>query len=125
MNTSIHWFEIATVDITRAIRFYETVLGTKLLQEESGPRTLAIFPTREPKGTTGCLVNTAERNQPSTQGTLVYLGCGGQLDACLARVQQAGGAVVQPKTDIGPNGVFAIVRDTEGNHVGLHDEAIG
>jgi predicted enzyme related to lactoylglutathione lyase len=30
--------------------------------------------------------------------------------------------VVQPKTDIGPPGFIALVRDTEGNVVGLHSE---
>jgi len=30
--------------------------------------------------------------------------------------------VVQPKTDIGPPGFIALVRDTEGNIVGLHSE---
>ena len=34
----------------------------------------------------------------------------------------AGGKVVMPKTDIGPPGFIALVRDTEGNVVGLHSE---
>jgi predicted enzyme related to lactoylglutathione lyase len=40
------------------------------------------------------------------------------LDASLARVAPAGGSVVLPKTDMGP--VIALLRDTEGNVVGLH-----
>jgi len=52
----------------------------------------------------------------------VYLNASGKLDACLERVVPAGGAVVMPKTDIGDPGFIAVVRDTEGNLVGLHSE---
>jgi predicted enzyme related to lactoylglutathione lyase len=52
----------------------------------------------------------------------MYLNCNGTLDACLARVKDAGGQVVMPKTDIGDPGFIALVMDTEGNTVGLHSE---
>ncbi len=39
----------------------------------------------------------------------------------LARVEKAGGSVLEPKTDIGDGmGFFAIFLDTEGNKVGFH-----
>jgi predicted enzyme related to lactoylglutathione lyase len=44
------------------------------------------------------------------------------LDETLGRVEKAGGKIVMPKTDIGPPGFIAIVRDSEGNSVGLHSE---
>ena len=43
------------------------------------------------------------------------------LDEVIARVSDAGGLVLMPKTEIpGGYGYFACLRDTEGNHVGLH-----
>ena len=54
-------------------------------------------------------------------GTMVYLSANPDLSAVLGRVEKAGGSVLVPKTDIGENmGFFAIIRDCEGNRVGLH-----
>jgi hypothetical protein len=52
---------------------------------------------------------------------MVYLNCNGILDQALSRVSAAGGLVLLPKTEIpGGHGYMACLRDTEGNHVGLH-----
>jgi predicted enzyme related to lactoylglutathione lyase len=40
----------------------------------------------------------------------------------VARVERAGGKVVVPRTDIGAAGAFALVRDPDGNIVGLHTD---
>jgi predicted enzyme related to lactoylglutathione lyase len=49
------------------------------------------------------------------------LNGGDDLAPMLSRVEQAGGSVVTPKTDIGNDfGFFAHFIDTEGNKVGLH-----
>jgi predicted enzyme related to lactoylglutathione lyase len=50
----------------------------------------------------------------------MYLNAGNALDAMLARVAAAGGQVLLPATVIGEQGVIAIIRDSEGNRVGLH-----
>jgi predicted enzyme related to lactoylglutathione lyase len=59
---------------------------------------------------------------PSQQGALLFLSCGPDLSAALAKVEPAGGKVVLPKTLIpgGEAGYMAIILDTEGNRVGLH-----
>jgi len=62
-----------------------------------------------------------EGGVPSQNGTMVYLNGGDDLAPLLARVAQAGGQVVVPKTEIGSDfGFFAHFVDTEGNKVGLH-----
>ncbi len=48
------------------------------------------------------------------------LNADGKMDAILARVAGAGGAVVLPRTSIGQHGFIALIKDTEGNRVGLH-----
>jgi predicted enzyme related to lactoylglutathione lyase len=59
--------------------------------------------------------------RPGRGGALVYLNCDGILDAVLARVRQAGGLILMPKTPVpGGHGYFACLRDSEGNHIGLH-----
>ncbi|WP_423814724.1 VOC family protein, partial [Pseudomonas viridiflava] len=57
---------------------------------------------------------------PGTGGTRVYLNVEGQLDAVLDRVPNAGGVILQPRTEIAPHGFIALIKDSEGNSVGLH-----
>ncbi len=117
MKDAINWFELPVVNLARAQAFYEAVLGTPLKAEVFEGTPIAIFPGRP--GVTGCLVQDARRT-PSASGSLVYLNATGKLEGYLTRVEAAGGKVVQPKTDIGPQGQIAIILDTEGNSVGLH-----
>ena len=115
MNT-VNWFELPVVDMPRAVAFYQQLLAVELKLAD-GPRPMAIFAYTQP-GVSGALVK--DQRKPSMDGAIVYLKADGKLDACLERVGTAGGEVVVGKTDIGPNGHFALVRDTEGNLVGLH-----
>jgi predicted enzyme related to lactoylglutathione lyase len=121
MTHAVHWFEIFVSDIDRAARFYEDVLQVQLRREMEDSRPMAIFASAVKEGVGGALVRQKGR-EPTENGVLVYLDADRKLDASLARVEQAGGKVVMPKTDIGPPGFIALVRDTEGNVVGLHSE---
>lgn len=118
---AIHWFEIFVTDLDRAVRFYQTVLGIELRRTVEGDRPMALFASAVEDGVGGALVRQPGR-EPTDGGVLVYLDADHKLDACLARVERAGGRVVMPKTDIGPPGFIALLRDSEGNLVGLHSE---
>ncbi len=117
MSNTLNWFEIPVTDLARAVRFYEALLGISLKQELSGETPMAIFPAGEVE-LKGALAKDSRR-KPSADGSLVYLNVTGKLDATLARVP-ADGSVVLPKTDIGPPGFIALIRDSEGNTIGLH-----
>ena len=118
MKNVINWFEIPAVDMDRAARFWETVLVTKLTRESSPGTEMAIFSHGEGSEPGGALVRRG--GKPSATGTMVYLDASGDLDAAIVRAQKAGGKLAVPRTDIGKNGAFAVVVDTEGNAVGLH-----
>jgi predicted enzyme related to lactoylglutathione lyase len=118
MKNAINWFEIPVADMDRACRFYEGALALPLRRESFFGVPMAVFPAQEP-GVGGALVRDDKRPVASG-GALVYLDVTGRLDACLDRVPGGGGAVVQPRTSIGDNGFVALVRDSEGNTVGLH-----
>jgi uncharacterized protein len=115
---AINWFEIPCENLDRATTFYETILGARMQREwQSAP--MSVFAT-DPAGTGGMLVKRSFR-RPGRGGALVYLNCDGILDAVLARVRQAGGLILMPKTPVpGGHGYFACLRDSEGNHIGLH-----
>ena len=119
MNHAVNWFELPTTDLARASAFYERLLAITLHQEHFSGSDLrmAVFPG-ERESVRGALV-ADPRRKPAGDGAIVYLNAP-DLDASLARAEQAGGTVVMPKTDIGEPGFIAMVRDTEGNVVGLH-----
>ncbi|MBX7099667.1 MAG: VOC family protein [Myxococcaceae bacterium] len=116
MENTINWFEIFVADLPRAQRFYESLLGAPLKTETFNGEPHAIF---QAPGLNGALVKREGRG-PSAGGALVYLNCNARLDAVLGRVAQAGGKVLMPKTDIGAPGHIALIADSEGNAVGLH-----
>jgi len=111
------WFEIPTADFERAVRFYETVLEARLSREDMGPMTMAIFPHQKPAAT-GAVVK-AQGYVPGESGTVVYLALD-DIRPAISRVSAAGGKVLLPLTELPEGqGVFAQIRDTEGNRVGL------
>jgi predicted enzyme related to lactoylglutathione lyase len=121
MKNPISWFEIYVSDLTRAQRFYETVLDVKLTELPAPLPHLKImsFPGEKATyGAGGALVQM-QGFKPSGNGTLVYFFC---EDCALeeGRVIAAGGQVEHSKMSIGPFGFIAHVYDTEGNLIGLH-----
>ncbi|MBL8913019.1 MAG: VOC family protein [Archangium sp.] len=120
-KNTINWFEIPVADIKRATSFYEQLLATPLKTETFGPpgKGSPMTVLKSDGGVSGALVQVNER-KPSNDGALIYLNVDGELDTVLGRVSKAGGQVVTPRTEIGQNGSYAVFRDTEGNHVGLH-----
>jgi predicted enzyme related to lactoylglutathione lyase len=117
-QNAIHWFEIPTQDLARAVRFYSRVLGIEMASVEMPGCPMAMFPCGT--GSVGGALVKHEEARPSAQGTMVYLSGGEDLSAPLGRVEAAGGKVVMPKTSIGEHGFCAMFLDTEGNRVGLH-----
>jgi hypothetical protein len=115
------WFELPVADLARAVRFYETVFAVTLRQEGCPTgMPMAIFPTGDAPGVTGCLIQHAHC-KPSAEGTTVYLNGGDDLAVPLGRAIEAGATLVVPKTLIAPEiGYFAQFIDSEGNCVGLH-----
>lgn len=116
MANTITWFEIPAKDLNRATDFYSKLLARKLEQTDAlGMPYVFLDPTGN--GVGGALVGEGE---PSQAGTLVYLNGGDDLSAMLARVEPAGGKVIQPKMSIGEFGFIALFLDSEGNRIGLH-----
>lgn len=121
----VAWFEIYVDDMERAQAFYETVLETSLTEmpmpEEAGEgmRMLSFPMTMEKtSGAPGALVKM-EGMQAGGSGTVVYFA---SEDCSVeeARVEAAGGKVLQSKLDIGEYGFAVMAMDTEGNVFGIH-----
>ena len=118
MYNPINWLEIATSDLERAQEFYAKVFDLEFQFVEMPDSKMYMFGDPDKKGSGGCL-NYGEGVVPSIEGTLIYFSSE-DLNVPLERVEQAGGKVLIPKTDIGENGFFAHILDSEGNKIGLH-----
>lgn len=121
-NNIVGWIEIPVSDMTRAIKFYETVFGYKLERHEMGDLDMAWFPFAEVPGSPGSLVYHKDFYKPSTDGVLIYFTSPtGDLSNELAKVESAGGQVLMPKKLITDDiGYMALCIDTEGNRIALH-----
>jgi len=111
------------VDIDRAQKFYEEVLGLKLERHTAGPLEMAWFPWIEDAvGSPGSLVQMEEFYKPSEEGVVIYFtSLSGDADNELARVKQASGKLLRPKTLISEeHGYYGLVLDTEGNRIAVH-----
>ena len=117
------WVEIYVDDMSRAQKFYETVLEIQMVELPMPvgmtEMQMLSFPFAEGKSNiSGALVKMQDM-KPGTGGTMVYFTC----DECSveeSRVENAAGKVLQPKMSIGEYGFCSIVMDTEGNSIGLH-----
>ena len=119
MKSLISIFEIPANDISRAVGFYETILAIDIERMDLPQMQMGIFPY-EGQMVTGVIIK-AEGYRPSTEGVMIYLNGGDNLQGILDKVEKNGGKIITAKTShADDNGYFAIFRDSEGNKVGLH-----
>jgi predicted enzyme related to lactoylglutathione lyase len=118
-HNRVVWFDLPVLDLERACRFYEAVLGLPVHREAFGELRFGVL-THE-LGNGGCLVPGTPAPDPDT-GVLVYLNAEGRLREAVAQVAARGGRVLEPIRSIGPHGYRAVVLDSEGNRVALHSQ---
>ena len=123
MNNAISWFEIPSTDLDRAQKFYESIFGITLNAIDLPNIKMRLFPLDDPmNGIGGAIVNSGGFHKPSaTDGPLIYLNGNPDLQSVLDKVENAGGKIMVPKTEISPDyGFMGVFIDTEGNRIGLH-----
>ena len=119
MKNLISIVEIPVSDFSRAVKFYEAVVGVSIQQMEMGEVTMGVLPSEE--GTVNVVLAKGNDYKPTAHGAILYLQAGEDLQPMLDRVKQHGGQISVPKTQISPEmGFFALFVDTEGNTLGLH-----
>lgn len=121
MNSNpVKWFEIYVQDMTRAKAFYEKVFNVTLQRLGNGELEMWSFPGEVNKyGAPGALIHVP--GVPSGgNSVLIYFGC---KDCAVesAKAVEAGGAIYREKFSIGEFGHIALINDTEGNLIGLHN----
>jgi predicted enzyme related to lactoylglutathione lyase len=119
------WVEIYVEDMSRAQKFYETVLQIEMIPMQApgefGDLEMLSFPWAQGENNIGGALCKTSEMKPGAGGTLVYFTC---EDCAIesSRVEIAGGRVLQEKFPIGEHGFCSVVMDTEGNSVGFHSD---
>ena len=107
-------FEIPVDDPDRAEKFYGSVFGWSFQRYPGAPQYYGLATTGE--------------SDPGINGALFQRGADSEttltmsvdsIEKATAKIESAGGKVVQGKTPIPTMGWFAVCQDTEGNRFGL------
>ncbi len=120
-NHAINWFEIPALDLDRAFNFYNTVLEGHVRKGTFGDGDLILFDVPFSTGeAVGGSIVVRQDLKPTTDGPIIFINTFDKIDECVSRVEGAGGKVIVAKMDLGKFGYGAIIIDSEGNKVGLH-----
>lgn len=121
-KNAISWFEIPSTDLDRAAKFYETIFDTSLVPLDTPNIKMRMFPIEDMMtGVGGAIVNSGDFHIPSkTDGPLIYLNANPDVQNVLDKVEDAGGKIIVPKTEIGEYGFMGVFIDTEGNRIAVH-----
>lgn len=121
MNNLISIVEIPVADFPRAVKFYQAIMGVTIEAMEMDGVQLGVLPNET--GTINVVLAKGNDYKPTTDGAILYLNAGDNLQPILDKVEGNGGQVIVPKTQISPEmGFFALFIDTEGNKLGLHSK---
>jgi uncharacterized protein len=119
MKNIVSIIEIPTSDFSRAVAFYKTILNVAIEEINMEGTQMGVLPS-DGKTVSVVLVKGIDY-QPTSEGTVVYFNAGDDLQPTLDKIEQNGGKVIVPKTQISPEiGFFSLFVDTEGNKLGLH-----
>jgi predicted enzyme related to lactoylglutathione lyase len=125
MDKVVH-FEIPTDDVVRAREFYGAVFGWGLQpMEEMGYTMVTTAPVDDKTHTPaepGAINGGMMARSDATPHPVITIQVD-SIDDSMKQVQDKGGSVVKPKADMGGMGWFAYFKDSEGNILGLWENA--
>lgn len=121
MKHQLSWVSIPSIDFDRAVAFYSTMTGKEFKAQGEGEKRMATSLTEEDwkEGIVGIGVTGDTTIKPGSTGPRIYV-VSDDLDGYLSRVEEAGGKILTPKSEMGEMGFWALIEDSEGNHIGLH-----
>ena len=120
MDKVVH-FEIPADDMARAKKFYADVFAWQLTDvPDIGYTMVTTVATDEkqmPKES-GAINGGMQKRDPTMPGPVLVINVA-NLDEALKKITAAGGKVVMPKMKVMDMGLYARVKDTEGNVIGV------
>jgi uncharacterized protein len=124
MDKIVH-FEIPADDIARAKDFYGSIFGWQLDDMEGMDytivRTVEVDDQQMPVEA-GAINGGMMKRASDTPSPVITINVG-SIDDALRRIESSGGSAVRARTEIPGMGAFAYFKDTEGNTLGLWENA--
>jgi uncharacterized protein len=124
MDKIVH-FEIPADDIARAKDFYGSIFGWGLDDMEGMDytivRTVDVDEQQMPKEP-GAINGGMMKRSSDTPAPVITINVE-SVDDALKKVEAGGGSIVRPRQEIPGMGAFAYFKDTEGNTMGLWENA--
>ena len=118
-----HWNELNTRDIEAASKFYGAVLGWEFKQVGAeGVAGWLIQKDGETLGGAFSLDGPDFEGMPSHWFTYIAVE---DVDAAIARVEEAGGTLTRPAFDVPTAGRIAVIQDPAGAYIALIQPAAG
>ncbi|WP_219419398.1 VOC family protein [Pseudonocardia nigra] len=125
MRKVVH-FEIPADDVPRAKEFYRSIFGWQVQDmpemDYTIVRTTEVDEQTQMPTEPGAINGGLMRRTGETPAPVLTIDVE-SVDKALEQVQGAGGRVVQSRTEIPGMGAFAYFTDTEGNTLGLWENA--
>lgn len=120
MKHLVTWVSIPSSDFDRAVKFYSTTTGKDLKAQGEGDGRMATSLSDEEikENTVGFGVSGDSTIKPGSSGPRVYINV--DIDSFLSKVEEVGGKILTPRSSMGDYGDWALIEDSEGNHIGLH-----
>lgn len=120
MKNLITWVSIPSSDFDRAVRFYSITTGQDLKSQGEGDKRMATSLSDEEmkENIVGFGVTGDSTIKPGSNGPRIYIHV--DIDSFLSKVEEAGGKILTQKSSMGEYGHWALIEDSEGNHIGLH-----
>ncbi len=121
MDKVVH-FEIPFDDEKRAHKFYSEVFGWKLNlipdMKYTIVYTVEVDEKMMPKESGAISGGMYKRDVNSAQSPVLVINVA-KIDEALKKIEKAGGKIFMPKRKVGGMGLYAQVKDTEGNIIGV------
>ncbi len=119
MKNFVSMFEIPASDFERAVSFYKAILNVDIEEIDMEGIRMGLFPN-DGKNVSGAVIKGTDY-KPSSDGVVIYLNGGNDLQVILNNVEANNGRVISSKTQISPEmGFYGIFIDTEGNRIGVY-----
>lgn len=124
MDKVVH-FEIPADSVERAQKFYKSLFGWDIHKAGEMPywilTTVKTDEQRMPKergAINGGMLKRDEEADPGSSNPVLVISVPDAKEYC-SKVEKSGGKVILPARNVGDMGVYARVKDTEGNVIGL------
>ncbi|MEK6933532.1 MAG: VOC family protein [Nanoarchaeota archaeon] len=126
MDKVVH-FEVPYDDLERAKKFYIDVFGWKI---QSMPEmnynivhTVDVDEQQMPKYKGAINGGMYKRDDLSAKGPVIVISVQ-SIDESIKKIEKVGGKIFKSKVSVGQMGFYAQIIDTEGNIIGLWENAI-